>query len=319
MRKPYRPMVLLALLLMLASCRKPTPAPTAAPTATPAATATPLPTATPTAAPPAMVLVASPEADTAALHAAQTWLQARAQEAGAQMVVQEADAALPPHTLAVLGVAQAPPAAEGARRLMIAAEGAETPEGVQVVRMETAGLPARAFLAGYLSVLITKDWRAGLLAAENEEAAAAAFEDGGRYFCGLCRPLYPPFLVYPQYVLLPAGSEAATWQAGAQRLLQASIHTLVLSPEALQGMGTPPEGVTLIALDTPPEEQTAAFAAVITTDWAAALDALWAQPDVPSIPAPIQITVLDTQAISPGRAALVEEVRERLQEGLIQP
>ena len=266
-----------------------------------------------------MVLLTSPQADTGVVAAAQSWLQNRARQAHAQMVVVQSAEGLPENAIAVLGVGIAPPEVANARRLMIAASAEDVPAGTQALLLETADLPHRAFLAGYLGTLITKDWRTGLLASENEQAAAEAFENGGRYYCGLCRPLYPPFYVYPQYALLPTGSNAAAWESGLRELIQGAVKTLALSPSAMQGPTTYPDGITLIALGTPPAEQTSAFAAVLTPDITGGLDALWEHPETNTFAAAIQMTILDNHAISPGRAAMAEEVRQNLQAGLIAP
>ncbi len=320
MRKGSHLSILLLILSILTACGKTAPAPTVSPSPSIIPSATALPQPSPTGTPaPTMALLASPDADPRIVTAAQAWLQTRAQEAGAQIAIAQPSEGLPENTTAVLSIGAPPPKAPTARRLMIAASAESVPDGVQALVLESADLPHRAFLAGYIGTLITKDWRTGLLASEAENAAAQAFKNGGHYYCGLCRPLYPPFLVYPLYALIPAGSNATAWESGVQELRQGAVKTLILSPAALQGLTAYPNDITLIALDSPPNGQTAGFAAVLTPDIAGGLDALWAHPDTATLAAGIQMAILDNEAISPGRAAMAEEVRQQLQNGLILP
>ncbi len=307
---------------LLAACGKATPPPATAqpPTATASPTALP-PTPTATPAPPAAVLLFAPQADPALKAAAQAWLQARAQKEGARFMAQAGGKPLPPHTVVVLGVGVVPPEVPGARRLVVAPPENATVKGVQVVHAATADLPHRAFLAGYLAAVLTYDWRVGLLAAESEKAAAAAFEDGGRYFCGLCRPLHPPFLAYPQYALAPSGASADGWAAALQRLLRAKVQTLALGPAALAAIGADalPQDTTLLAVGELPQSEQNLFVAVIRPDLAAALDTLWQHPETAAVPLPLAVDALDTKIVTPGKLRLVEEMREKLQAGLIQP
>jgi len=317
-----RAILIIWVALMLAACGKTTPSPTGAPapTATPSPTALP-PTPTATPAPPTAVLLTAPQADAALKTAAQAWLQALAQKQGDRFVALEAGANLPPHTVVVLGVGVAPPVAAGARRLAVAPPENADLKGVQWVDAATADLPHRAFLAGYLAAVVTYDWRGGLLASENEKAAAAAFEDGGRYFCGLCRPLHPPFLAYPQYALAPAGASKDEWSIALQRLAQAKIETLAISPSALDAVGREalPQNTTLLALEALPTGAAQPFAAAIAPNLAAALETLWQHPDATTTPLPLEIEVFDNTVVTPGKLRLVESVRDRLQAGRIAP
>ena len=318
-----RPAVLLILAaLVLAACGKATPSPThaPAPTATPSPTALP-PTPTATPAPPAVVLLAAPQADAGLKRAARAWLQALAQAKNARFVALDGGASLPPHTVVVLGVGVVPPATEGARRLAVAPPENANLKGAQVVQAATADLPHRAFLAGYIAAVVTYDWRGGLLASENEKTIAAAFEDGGRYFCGLCRPLHPPFLAYPQYALAPAGASAEEWGIAMRRLAQAKVKTLALSPAALAALSPAalPHNVTLLALEAPPANTTQQFAAAIYPDLAAALENLWQHPETTTTPLPLKIKVFDPGVVTPGKQRLIEAVRDRLQAGRIAP
>ncbi len=311
--------------MALAGCRPAatTPAATATPLPAPTATAPPTlpPTATPTPAPPTAVLLVGEGASAEVTRAAAAWLRGLAQAQGWRYQQANADTALPPQTRVAVGVAVAPP--QGApRRLALALPPDLSPQGVQVLRLNHAGLPQRAFLAGALAAMLTKNWRVGFWGSDQEEALAEAFVHGGRYFCGLCRPLQPPFLAYPQFVLAPSAGDVESRRATWQRLLQTRARTVALSPQALAFWSQnplPAQGLTLLALAEPSPEQRSAFAAVITTDIQGGLQTLWENPDRATQPAALRIQVLDTQAISPGRLQRAEEVGDLLAQGLIQP
>ncbi len=314
--------LLIVAALALAACGKAALPPTAtpAPTATTSPTALP-PTPTATPAPPTAVLLAAPEADAALKNAAQTWLQALAQKEGDRFVALAADAALPPNTVVAVGIGVVPPQSSAVRRMVIAPPENADLQGVQVVQAATADLPHRAFLAGYLAAVVTYDWRGGLLGSESEEPAAAAFEDGGRYFCGLCRPLHPPFLAYPQYALAPANASAEEWRITLQRLLQAEVKTLALSPAALAALDPAalPQNLNLVALQEIPPGLAASFTAAIYPDLPAALETLWQHPDTTTTPLPLKIEVFDDAVVTPGKQRLIEAVRDRLEAGQIAP
>ncbi len=305
--------------VVLAACQH-TPEATQAPATTtmvPTATALPSPTPTATPAPPTAVLWAGPEAAPALREPAWAWVQSLAQDQGFVPLQRQPGEDLPPNVQVIVAVEAAPPNTDA--RILAIAPPSEVEEAVQKLDPTPADLAHRAFLAGYLSAVITKDWRIAMLATENEAQAAQAFEDGGRYFCGLCRPLYPPFVVYPAYALLPPESDAAAWQAAVQRLQAAAVHTFVLSPEAMQANVAQdlPNNVVLIALDSP--EDPTRYAASIAADVQAGLDALWQDPALASTPVPMRLDVYDAGAISPGRQRLAEEVMHDLEAGFIAP
>ena len=313
-----------AMFLLVACTAAPSPTPVS-PTATAPFTVTPLPptpTATATPAPPTAVLmgVAGSYPDGSA--AARAWIQALAQKQGYALVAVPPGKPLPPHTVVAVGVGVVPPAADGARRLVVAPPEQADLDGVQVLDPAPASGPARAFLGGYIGVLVTKDWRAGLLAQEDEKGLAAAFEDGGRYFCGLCRPLHPPFLAYPQYALVPSGAQGEVWQAAATRLVRNGVQTVALSMGALAAGADDAlvaEKLHLIALTAPPPDRDAHLLAALEPDVAAGLDALWQDPALQRTGVPLRVEVFDATLLTPGRQARVKEVQTLLQKGLIQP
>lgn len=317
---------LVGLVVALGGCASPTATPFTAspmPTRTVSATPTLAPSPTPTPQPPAAVLLVAPDAEAWRAPAA-AWLEALAQAQGYRFVVVAPEQPLPPHTVVAVGVGVVPPTTEEARRLVLALPPEADAAGAQVLRPGAAAPEARAFLAGEIAVLITEDWRAGLVGVEDEQNLAQAFTDGGRYFCGLCRPLHPPFVAYPQYALAPANASAEEWGATVARLRQAGVTTFALTPAALQayqaGTLTLPTNAQIIALDAVDGDgEGENFIAAVAPDVAAGLDALWAHPETQEALLPVRVQVFDPAVLTPGKQRVVEETRALLEEGLVEP
>ncbi len=72
----------------------------------------------------------------------------------------------------------------------------------------------RAFMAGYLSVVLSPNWR-GVMIAPASEAEGPLFQAmvaGGRYYCGLCRPPKPPVLAYPRFQPVASPEDPKAWE-----------------------------------------------------------------------------------------------------------
>jgi hypothetical protein len=87
------------------------------------------------------------------------------------------------------------------------------------------------FLAGFIAASSTPDWRIGVLAPE-DSTSIRAFTNGAVFFCGLCRPPFPPFQQYPLTATISGGPE--NWQAAVDGLLAegAELYTIYVAPGA---------------------------------------------------------------------------------------
>ncbi len=89
----------------------------------------------------------------------------------------------------------------------------------------------QAFVAGFIAAMVADDWRAGVVSigsgAENE-AIQTGFINGARYFCGLCRPAFPPFYEYPQSFQLDTGGE--DWGSLAALIQENRLGVIYLAP-----------------------------------------------------------------------------------------
>ncbi len=116
--------------------------------------------------------------------------------------------------------------------LGVGIEGLEIRDNVSLITTEGMRPDVQGFLAGYIAAMIAPDWRAGVIShTRNAEGRAASegFMQGARYFCGQCRPSFPPFTSYP--IALNLASPESLWEAGVEDLLQKSIKVVYIYPE----------------------------------------------------------------------------------------
>ncbi len=330
------------ILFMLASCT-PTagPAATATPAlpvdAQPIPTSTDVPLATATPEPGKVLLVMSPGSDAQSVQAA---LAELGSQAGLELVVQ---AGLAPSDVSVdtrVVVLLSAPA--NVLELLAAAPQAQFVVFSQVDQPAIGNLSVirqrienQAFLGGFISVLLSRDWRsAGLLPGDGPLGAGIqeAFINGGRYFCGVCAPGWPLGMVYPQAVLLPAGSDGAAWQAAAAGLFDnQKVEAYYLSAAAarpdvyayLQGREQFGRTLLLAGEQSPPDELREQWAATVSFDTLEPLRKLW--PDLLAgqggavLEAPLVLEDVNLGNLGEGRLRLVEQLMAEMAAGRIYP
>ena len=111
-------------------------------------------------------------------------------------------------------------------------EGLELRENVSRITTETLREDVQGFLAGYVAAMIAPDWRAGVISHTGDaegRGASEGFLQGARYFCGQCRPSYPPYTSYP--IALNLASPVSPWQAGVDDMMQKAVKVVYLYPE----------------------------------------------------------------------------------------
>jgi len=185
----------------------------------------------------------------------------------------------------------------------------------------------QGFLAGYLAALVTPDWRVGVISnAETPQGKAnqQGFLNGVIFYCGLCRPAFPPFVQYPVTASLAAGAGQVEQQAAADSLIAQGVTTVYVAPGAeddwlLQYLAG--QGVNLIGGSTPPPGIQGNWIATISSDPLAGLRQAWEQAlngePVASSEAPLAISEVNEALLSVGRQRLAEQVRDELASGLI--
>ncbi|MCC6567979.1 MAG: hypothetical protein IT315_01940 [Anaerolineales bacterium] len=192
-----------------------------------------------------------------------------------------------------------------------------------------------AFLAGYTAALLTEDYRIGMILPKGNadaQQASIAFRNGMAFHCGLCRPIFfPSFCLvenlqscYPQYVEIPSDEDPARYGPYADYLiLQREVDTLfvyptVADPNLLTYIGT--TGALLIGTFTP-DERPGGWVMTIQPDVIKAIQNAWPQliagQGGVTVQSPLGLSDVDPSLLSPGKQKDVQEMLDKLQQGLI--
>lgn len=346
-----RPVVFAGLFILvvfiLSACQASSPQATTAspgaegtlPAATLAATASPSPSPEPSPTPaPQRVLLWAPEgADAGLVESLQAVLGELAGGEGWTLEAVSSLAAeeVTPDVRLVVALAPASGAAELASAspqtqfLAVGLPDVQPGTNLSRVTLSQGGEADRAFLAGYAAVLITPDWRVGLLVnPASSQALREGFQNGITFYCGLCRPAYPPFIAYPQVVELAPGAAQGEVDTAVAALSGAAVQTVYLDPAVEQPAleaALAAAGIQIIASGDPPAEAQSAW--VFSIQGGGALDealrALWPALTAGQGGADVQLGLglsnISEDRLSPGRQRLLEETLADLNTGLIQP
>lgn len=259
MQKTLRFFIIVLLLAAATACGgSPAPAvssPVPEITETSEPTATQPPPPTPTTPAPLLIVLAPDGGDSALQSMVEAQAAALAAERGLrwqirqQMSAEEINAeasfvvALPPQQDLNALVAGAPQA----NFLVVNLPGVVPAPNLILVQTPTDSSDIEAFMGGYIGALMTEDWRLGIITVQDgaEQLRFAAFENGMRFFCGLCRPQYAPFYEYPFKLSLPASASSVEWRSLADFMRDRLVGTVYVSP----GAGTEEMLATLAELN----------------------------------------------------------------------
>ena len=297
------------------------PQPVATPTAPGPSPA--LPTYTPPPVTPRVVLVAPAEAEATLAQQVEAALQVLASTARMEFSRQaalpedEANAiallvALPPDP-GLQAWAQAHPDVQAAG---IGMPGLQAAANLSVIAPEGLRYDQLGFALGYLAALTTPEYRIGALARDASPQSLSlvrGFVAGGTYYCGLCRPLHPPYLGYPALLDIVPDDPVA-----------AGVSTLLLFPTpataAEAGFHTS-TGFALVGVGEPSAEVAPLWLASADFDVEGTLTFLWEQTLAGNgggmWPLGIRVHTLDGARVSAGRLALVEALITELVAGRV--
>ena len=285
---------------------------------------------TPMAAVPAVILTISPEADPAIVALIQSAVETLAAGSELQVLVYESLTPDLIHAgvrivvgveLDLSGFAAGNPAVQFVE---INRPGSVAGENLSVIGDPVLDEQRRAFMAGYLTALVSSDYKvAGLLASDVSTTTEEvnAYVIGARFFCGLCNPKYPPYNSFPQWDTLPPGSAAGAFQPMAESFVNLGVEVVYIS-ETLAS----PEltgyfsdlGLKVVA-GKGPDRPRDNWVATVILDPAPALTDLW--PDLLAGTGgqslPMSVGLVDTEAglISEGRQRLFDEMLVEIEAG----
>jgi hypothetical protein len=330
-----------SLVFVLAACSavSPTSPATLSPTTSPtiAATSTPAPTPTATAQPPFAVLLAAPGADQAQVDVLQAALNDTVTQAGLQWQVRQeltTEDLVPELRLVVAippdpGLAELVTAASETDFVAVGITGLEPAPNLTTIDAQGSRPDQQGFVAGEIAAMLSADWRVGVISLSDTvdgRSARTGFLNGVVYFCGLCRPVHPPFYEYPLYVELPATATSAEWQEAANYMVDHAVGTVYVYPgagdEAMLSILADSK-INIISSGEPPQAASSSWVASLSVDpipfieqqVAGLLDGSLAGGQ--SLTIPLQFTHVNPAIFTPGKQKLAEQTVTDLQAGYI--
>jgi hypothetical protein len=251
--------------------------------------------------------------------------QLRQSMSGAEIAA-EADflVALPPQPELNALVATAP----GTQFLAIGIGGAEAAANLVIVEPAGGADEIGAFMGGYTGALLIPDARIGIITVQDglENERFAAFENGMRFYCGLCRPTVAPFYDYPFFLSLPPEATAAEWRVLADFMRDRLVGAVYVSPGAggedlFRALAD--VGIRVMGGEPPPPDLQPSWIGSWRMDPLAAYHAwvpalLDGETGVEAL-MPLELTDVNPELLTAGKRRLVEQTLADLLAGYIFP
>ncbi len=206
--------------------------------------------------------------------------------------------------------------------------GAEAGDNVSLIGALGSRPDRQGFIAGYLAAVITHDWRVGIITQADTTSGKAArlgFQNGAIFYCGLCRPVYPPYFQYPVFAEIPSTANDIEQRNAVDVLLANAVQSVYVYPTWGNRVIIPylvENGVQVIGAIDPPSGMEAHWVATIRPDWEAAIRRAWEnfmqQGLGMDLEPPIVILNRNAQWFSPGKQQLVEKILTELLQGWIE-
>ncbi len=293
-------------------------------------------TPTPTKGLSGVILVASPDADPVSQSQIQAALTRLVSEEELETLNLESFAGemITPAVKIVIGVGP------GLNMVNLAASNPETafvlvddPDAIPSANLTVIGDPVveiqhQYFLAGYLSALISEDYKAAVLIPANDENGNTminSFMVGTEFFCGVCNPLHPPYNDFPYWQTLSLENALSGFEPVIDSLVIYGVEVLFIpevlaSSELLSYVGT--LGLKVVS-DGPPDMARNNWVGSVMVDKGEALVELWphliSRSEGVQVPGVLSLSNMEAGLVSAGRLSLFEEMVADLSAGLISP
>lgn len=184
-----------------------------------------------------------------------------------------------------------------------------------------------AFLAGYTAAMLTEEYHIGMLYPQGDgdaQRAAAAFNNGMRYYCGLCKRMYFTNTEYPTFLDIPANEDPSKYGGYANLLINDRdvdalyIYPSLVSDDFLTYIGT--QGVFLFGTSMP-EPRPGGWVMTVSPDTVKAIQVAWpsliAGQGGINVQSPLGLADVDPGLLSAGKLRLVQETLDALLAGRI--
>ncbi|MBL8103816.1 MAG: hypothetical protein JNM02_14885 [Anaerolineales bacterium] len=307
------------------------PAPTVVPTHTPLPTATVIPTPST----PLAILVLPADMDKESSDLYQKTVYDLAQQSGFRFQVRNAltpeDLADPTLKVVIVlppdpGVASYIAAAPGVQFLAVNIPNLTAGGNLSVLAPDTqVDLPA--FLAGYTAAMLTEEYHIGMLYPQGDgeaQRAAVAFNNGMRYYCGLCSRIFFTTVDYPTFLEIPTNEDPSKYGGYANLMINDRdvdalyIYPSLASDDLLSYIGT--QGVLLFGTSMP-EPRPGGWVMTVSPDTVKAIQIAW--PNLSAgqgginVQSPLGLADVDPSLLPAGKLALVQETLDNLVAGRI--
>ncbi|GAB4541869.1 MAG: hypothetical protein Fur002_11080 [Anaerolineales bacterium] len=322
-------------LALLAACGAPATPQAAAPTAVPTHTAAPSATVIPTLSTPLAILVIPADMEKELSDLYQKTVYELAQGSGFRFQVRNTLTAadLSDPTLKIVIALPPDPgiqtyAATAPNVQFLAVELPNVSAGGNISALASSDqVELPAFLAGYVLSMLVDEYHIGMVIPKddpNAQRAFYAFDNGKKYYCGLCRTFYFSEIGYPTYVEIPADEKPARYGGYANVLINdRKVDALYIYPtladhDFLAYVGT--QGVIMVGT-TAPEPRPGGWAMSIRPDIVKAIQTAWASLAAGqgglSVQSPLGITDVDASILTPGKLRLAQKLLDDLLAGRI--
>lgn len=186
-----------------------------------------------------------------------------------------------------------------------------------------------AFLAGYLSAILTFDWRIGAISdvpLEIRPLIDISFSNGMKFYCGLCQLSYPPFHTYPMHAFIGSEDLEQEWLGSADFMLSNSVDTVFFYAQELNlpaGALLTENDVMFMGITSPPESLRSNWIATLRMSPELVLESRW--DDVLNNdggwvePIPIILEDVNNELLSEGKQRFFEKLLFDVLAGFVEP
>lgn len=200
-------------------------------------------------------------------------------------------------------------------------------QNISVILSEGVRPDHQGFLAGYIATVLTNDWRVGVISSADSAAGNAArnaFINGVIFFCGLCRPVSPPFIDYPVFYNFSSPASVEEYQSAVEFMNSQGVKTVYVPPgvgdQTLLEMLAQSGIMLLGGIDPPPAVQEN-WVASVQADYASTVREIWPRiingERAIMVSFPLAINHRKETFFSIGRQRHVEKVLQELLSGYI--
>jgi hypothetical protein len=184
-----------------------------------------------------------------------------------------------------------------------------------------------AFMAGYTLAMLTEEYHIGMLYPEGDNdavRAVTAFNNGMKYYCGLCKRIYFTAVEYPTFLAIPASEDVSLHGGYANVLINDRdvdsiyIYPSLATDDLLTYVGT--QGVLMIGTSMP-ATRPGGWVMTVSPDTIKAIQIAW--PNLISgqggqnVQSPLGIADVDPSILTDGKLELVKTLLNELLAGRI--